>query len=128
MMDRDTELLRLEQFVEKLLLSFAELKEEKKQLLSKLEDRDGSIVDLKDNIKELESNIAELEGNISSKDNERTEISLRVGKLVEQIEDWELGLDDDVEDVVASDDIDEATVEEEGRVQHNLFSTSGTNE
>lgn len=127
-MDRDTELLRLEQFVEKLLLSFAELKEEKKQLLSKLKDRDGSIVDLKENIEELESNIAELEGNISSKDNERTEISLRVGKLVEQIEDWELGLDDDVEDVVASDDSDEATAEDEGRVQHNLFSTSGTNE
>jgi chromosome segregation ATPase len=123
-MDRDTELQRLEQFVEKLLLSFAELKEERKQLLSKLSNRDGSIVDLKDNITELESNIAELEGNISSKDNERTEISLRVGKLVEQIEDWELGLDDEVEDVAASDDSDEDTGEDEGRVQHNLFSNS----
>jgi len=111
-MDRDTELQRLEEFVEKLLLSFAELKEEKKQLLNKLSDRDGSIVDLKGTITELESNISELEGNISSKDSERTEISLRVGKLVEQIEDWELGLDD----------------EDDGRVQDNLFSTSGTNE
>lgn len=126
-MDRDTELQRLEEFVEKLLLSFAELKEEKKQLLNKLSDRDGSIVDLKGNITELESNIAELEGNITSKDSERTEISLRVGKLVEQIEDWELGLDDE-EEVAASDESDEGASEDEGRVQHDLFSTSGTNE
>ena len=104
-MDRDTELLRLEEFVEKLLFSFAELKEEKKQLLNTLSDRDGSIVDLKGTISELESNISELEGNITSKDSERTEISLRVGKLVEQIEDWELGLDDE-EDVAASDEDD----------------------
>ena len=126
-MDRDNELQRLEEFVEKLLLSFAELKEEKKQLLNKLSDRDGSIVDLKDNITELESNIAELEGNITSKDSERTEISLRVGKLVEQIEDWELGLDDE-EEVATSDESDEDASEDEGRVQHDLFSTSGNNE
>ena len=123
-MDRDTELQRLEQFVEKLLLSFAELKEEKKQLLNKLKDRDGSIADLNGNVAELESNIEELEGNISSKDNERTEISLRVGKLVEQIEDWELGLDDEVEEEATNDDSDEDASEDDGRVQHNLFSNS----
>ncbi len=123
-MDRDTELQRLEQFVEKLLLSFAELKEEKKQLLNKLKDRDGSIADLNGNVAELESNIEELEGNISSKDNERTEISLRVGKLVEQIEDWELGLDDEVEEEASSDESDEDASEDEGSVQHNLFSNS----
>lgn len=125
-MDRDTELHRLEQFVEKLLLSFAELKEEKKQLLTKLKDRDGSIVDLKDNITELENNIAELEGNISSKEEERTEISLRVGKLVEQIEDWELGLDDEPSEENAESA--EENGGDEGRAQHDLFSTSGANE
>jgi len=106
-MDRDTELQRLEQFVEKLLLSFAELKDEKKALLTQLAQRD--------------SLIAELEGNISSKDTERTEISLRVGKLVEQIEDWELGLDD----VEESTDGNDTATDEDGRVQHNLFSGSG---
>jgi chromosome segregation ATPase len=114
-MDRDTELQRLEEFVEKLLLSFAELKEEKKELLNTLSDRDGSIVDMKGTIAELENNISELEGNITSKDSERTEISLRVGKLVEQIEDWELGLDDE-EDVAASDESDEDASEDDGRV------------
>ncbi|BHH84153.1 hypothetical protein [Desulforhopalus sp. 52FAK] len=110
-MDRDTELQRLEQFVEKLLLSFAELKEEKKALLHKLKQKDTLI--------------AELEGNISSKDSERSEISLRVGKLVEQIEDWELGLEEGEEETVENVDGGEVTTDDEGRVQHNLFSVSG---
>ena len=116
-MERDTELQRLEQFVEKLLLNFAELKEEKKNLLNTLKDRDALI--------------AELEGNITSKDSERTEISLRVGKLVEQIEDWELGLDDAEGETSIQEDgslEDGAGAEDEGRVQHNLFSTSGSGE
>ena len=117
-MDRDTELQRLEQFVEKLLLNFAELKEEKKKLLNTLKERD--------------SLIAELEGNITSKDSERTEISLRVGKLVEQIEDWELGLDDDTDGETSIQEDGsleaEAGADDEGRVQHNLFSTSGSGE
>ena len=124
-MDKDTELQRLEKFVEKLLQSFAELKDEKKMLMKKLKERDALI--------------AELEGNISSKDSERSEISMRVGKLVEQIEDWELSLDDEEEEVVddevvvtydedvAEEDVEEeAAADEEGRVQHNLFSMSGS--
>lgn len=110
-MDKDTELQRLEQFVEKLLLSFAELKEEKKALLNTLKQRD--------------SQIADLEGNISSKDSERSEISLRVGKLVEQIEDWELGLDESEDEAQDNADGEETAPDEEGRVQHNLFSGSG---
>lgn len=126
-MDKDTELQRLEQFVEKLLLNFAELKEEKKRLLKKLKERDALIADL--------------EGNISSKDSERSEISMRVGKLVEQIEDWELSLDEDDEEmvdeqvevtydeeVVDSVEEEEPATDEEGRVQHNLFSMSGSGE
>lgn len=125
-MDKGTELQRLEQFVEKLLISFAELKEEKKNLLKTLKDKNTLIV--------------ELEGKISTKDSERTEISQRVGKLVEQIEDWELGLDEDEEDLDSVDvetDFDEdasdvvedaAETTEAGRLQHNLFSVSGSKE
>lgn len=123
-MDRDTELQRLEQFVEKLLLNFSELKEQKKNLLSKLKDRDNTILEMESNIADLEGNIGELEGDISSKDSERTEISLRVNKLVEQIEDWELGLD---EKVAEEEDIVDAA-EEEGRVQQDLFSTTGSSD
>ena len=120
-MDRDTELQRLEQFVEKLLLNFAELKEEKKKLLNQLKDRDSSIA-------QLEGTIVELQGDISSKENERSEISLRVGKLVEQIEDWELGLDEDQEYANENGNDIEGNTDDEGRVQHDLFSTSDSNE
>jgi predicted nuclease with TOPRIM domain len=120
-MDKVTELQRLEQFVEKLLISFAELKEEKKNLLKTLKDKNALIV--------------ELEGKISTKDSERTEISERVGKLVEQIEDWELGLDEDEEELesmdeeAAGDDVEDAgETAEAGRLQHNLFSVSGSKE
>lgn len=118
-MDRDTELQRLEQFVDKLLASFAELKEEKKILLKKVKDRDDQI--------------AELQSSLASKDSERSEISMRVGKLVEQIEDWELALEnDETDDVEFADDAeseeDGAQEVEEGRVQHNLFSMSGPEE
>ena len=65
-------------------------------------------------------------------DSERTEISERVGKLVEQIEDWELGLDEDeeaVSDEAAGDEMEDASeTAEEGRLQHNLFSVSGSKE
>ncbi|TKB06732.1 hypothetical protein [Desulforhopalus sp. IMCC35007] len=125
-MDKVTELQRLEQFVEKLLISFAELKEEKKKLLKTLKDKNALIV--------------ELEGKISTKDSERTEISERVGKLVEQIEDWELGLDEDEEELESVDEEagsdeaegdhteDASETAEAGRLQHNLFSVSGSKE
>ena len=49
-MDKVTELQRLEQFVEKLLISFAELKEEKKKLLKTLKDKNALIVELEGKI------------------------------------------------------------------------------
>lgn len=123
-MSKETELQRLEQFVEKLLAKFEELKGEKKQLQQDLDERDALI--------------AELQGDISSKVNERTEISARVNKLVDQIEEWELSLDEEdavtgsaVEEESEADDESEEDGEEEledgeeeGRVQHNLFSMS----
>lgn len=131
-MSKDTELQRLEQFVEKLLTKFTELKDQKNQLVQELKERDALI--------------NELRGNISTKDDERNEISVRVNKLVGQIEEWELALgEEDTEtiegqpveqdsdhDVVvvdeaggaAGDDPEAMDVDgdEEARVQHNLFS------
>lgn len=130
-MSKDTELQRLEQFVEKLLGKYEELKNEKNQLIADLGERD--------------SLIAQLEDKISNKNSEREQISVRVNKLVDQIEEWEMSLDEesgdaseseeDASDLEASADDDDTTedgeeedgdaqVEEEGRVQHNLFSMS----
>ena len=79
-MGQDSELRRLEQFVEKLLVRFSELRAEQARLLKELAER--------------EQLIDELRTNISSKEIERSEISQRVNRIVEQIEEWEMGLDE----------------------------------
>jgi hypothetical protein len=120
-MSQDNELRRLEQFVEKLLGRFNELREEKSQLQQKL--------------KAQEQVIGELRRSLAVGDEERSEISQRVGKMVEQIEAWESGLDDknkvdadSVEDDPAEESkelpqsVAEHRTEEEGRIQHKLFS------
>lgn len=122
-MDQDSELSRLERFVEKLLLKYDELREEKAQLLKTLAKRDSLIEDL--------------EINILTSDSERMVISERVNSIVDQIEEWEMSLEEDdaVETEVAEapeSDEEEAESEEssdddsekddDGRVQHNLFS------
>ncbi len=128
-MGQDSELRRLEQFVEKLLVRFSELRAEQARLLKELAEREQQIV--------------ELRANISSKEIERSEISQRVNRIVEQIEEWEMGLDEaeegestadalagsgvaDDEPLPEKSDAGEHRGEEEGRVQHNLFSIAGT--
>ncbi len=129
-MSQDNELRRLEQFVEKLLGRFTELRAEKAKLLQELRERELQIEDL--------------HSNLSSKDIERSEISQRVNKIVEQIEEWEMGLEEiatvateseAAEDIEVVDEEDASPVkqmvtgqrnEEEGRVQQNLFSIGNT--
>ena len=137
-MKQDNELQRLEEFVENLLTSFTELRAEKASLLQDVRERDEIIEGLR--------------GNVEINDTERGEISLRVNKMVDQIEEWEQGLDDsefeessleiespgsenedsddDQIDVEAtsgdeefdSEGSDEDQEGEEGRGQQNLFS------
>jgi chromosome segregation ATPase len=118
-MSQDNELRRLEQFVEKLLGRFNELREEKSQLQKKLTAQ--------------EQEIGELRRSLAVGDEERSKISQRVGKMVEQIEAWESGLDDagavDVDSLADEEEGEEPSqpvaehrTEEEGRIQHNLFS------
>jgi chromosome segregation ATPase len=118
-MSQDNELRRLEQFVEKLLGRFNELREEKSQLQQKLTAQ--------------EQVIGELRRSLAVGDEERSKISQRVGKMVEQIEAWESGLDDqgavDVDSLADEEEgeeppmpVAEQRTEEEGRIQHKLFS------
>ncbi len=129
-MEQESELRRLEKFVEKILTRFSLLKEEKTQLEQEVFERDLLIEELRENI--------------SSKVSERNEISERVNKIVDQIEDWELNLEqsevvkkaepspessDQEEEVLSEPEPSEATdVEEEGRMQHDLFSISSSKE
>lgn len=120
-MSQDNELRRLEQFVEKLLGRFNELRDEKSQLQQKLTAQEKVIADLR--------------RSLAVGDEERGKISQRVGKMLEQIEAWESGLDeegavevDSVDDISAEEGDEpprsaaEQRTEEEGRIQHNLFS------
>ncbi len=127
-MDRESELQRLEKFVEKILTRFTALKAEKSQLEQDVYERDLLIEELRDTI--------------ASKVTERNEISERVNKIVDQIEDWELNLDegeavivDESVEISESDEEDYHAIEEESasgldederRVQHDLFSMTGS--
>jgi hypothetical protein len=129
-MEQESELQRLEKFVEKILTRFSLLKAEKGQLEQEVFERDLLIEELRENI--------------SSKVTERNEISERVNKIVDQIEDWEQNLEqganvnatessagvDQSRDEALSDeqDTEAGSDEEERRMQHDLFSISGSKE
>ncbi len=127
-MEQENELKRLEDFVEKLLVRFTELRAEKAVLLQQVRERDGIIEGLQESV--------------SIKDIEKSEISVRVGKIVEQIEEWEQNLDNsefeesspagedsDSEVEIATEETDSGESfedaeagDEEGKGQQNLFS------
>ncbi len=135
-MGQESELQRLERFVAKLLTSFSELRAEKAGLVRELGER--------------EQQVEELRSRLATEEAERGEIGQRVGRLVEQIEEWEKSLDETaaVEPLPASAEdssdtgeavmdayeveeeeeanIPESRGDEEGRVQHNLFSLTGS--
>lgn len=128
-MEQESELQRLEKFVEKLLTRFSALKAEKAQLEQEVFDRDLLIEELRDNI--------------SSKVTERNEISERVNKIVDQIEEWELNLEKSETAVDSSsetekidendlhseiEEIEERNDEEEKLVRNDLFSMSDSKE
>ena len=127
-MEQESELQRLEKFVEKILTRFSLLKAEKGQLEQEVFERDLLIEELRENI--------------SSKVTERNEISERVNKIVDQIEDWEQNLEqganvNTTESSAALDqsraeglsdeqDTEDGSDEEERRMQQDLFSLSGS--
>lgn len=96
-MESNSEIVRLEQFVDNLLGKYKKLKEMFYTLEGKLEEKDRECAKLKETIAELRS--------------ERTEVGSRVASLLGRIEQWEIEQDPEG---------DQAAVEQEG-VQGNLF-------
>ncbi len=74
-MESNAELTRLEQFVDKLLTKYHELKEEFHALQATLQQRDNECADLKEQLAELSS--------------ERNVVGERVAGLIDRIEQWE---------------------------------------
>ncbi|HBT97627.1 MAG TPA: hypothetical protein DEB25_08375 [Desulfobulbaceae bacterium] len=81
-MNQDIALTRLEQFVSKLRQGFRELKAECTRLAATVEERDATI--------------ATLEAKLADRVSEREDISGRVNRLIEQIEELELGEDETI--------------------------------
>lgn len=77
-MSQESELVRLEKFIAKLLEKFSLLQEENGRLNQELKLREETIVGLKDQIEDS--------------DLERIEISDRVNSIIGKIEDWETNL------------------------------------
>lgn len=83
-MESQSEIVRLEQFVDNLLGKYKKLKEMYHTLEVKLEERDAECTALKETITELRS--------------ERSEVGSRVASLLGRIEQWELEQEKDRED------------------------------
>ncbi len=139
-MSKDTELLQLEQFVEKLLKKFSALKTERDGLLQNVAEKEEVIAGHELTIEEKDKVIAardkrigELEAQVSAKDSERSEISNKVNSIMEQIESWELSLEEgegtEGKSGAAqkgggkdnSSKKDKGGQSDDGRMQHDLF-------
>jgi len=76
-MSQDNELAKLEAFVSKLRQGFRDLKMERARLIATVGERDATIADL--------------EAKLADRVSEREDISGRVNRLIEQIEELDLG-------------------------------------
>ena len=103
-MGQNSELVKLEEFVSKLRHGFQELKTECARLAAAVEERDATIADLK-------AKFADLEAKLGERVSEREDISDRLNRLIEQIEELELGGEETV--VIAHQPVDDR--------QRNLF-------
>lgn len=74
-MENNAELVRLEEFVDKLLAKYNNLKSDYHALQETLRERDAECADLKNNVFHLST--------------ERTEVGNRVSGLLDRIEQWE---------------------------------------
>ena len=98
-MESNAELTRLDQFVDKLLTKYHELKEEFHALQATLQQRDNECADLKEQLAELSS--------------ERNVVGERVAGLIGRIEQWESEQE--------NPEVSGADNQDQGGVQGSLF-------
>ena len=112
-MESSAELVKLEQFVDKLLTKYHELKDNFHSLQATLRERDSEIAELKDQIAELS--------------NERAHVGERVAGLIDRIEEWEaeqeIGDDPQSGGEVTSAENDQ----DQAGLQGSLFNEGGEN-
>ncbi|HHB76355.1 MAG TPA: cell division protein ZapB [Desulfobulbus sp.] len=103
-MENNAELAKLEQFVDKLLTKYHELKEDFHALQTTLQERDAECADLKGQVAELSS--------------ERVVVGERVSGLIGRIEQWEAEQEGREEENQEEENADN---QDQGGVQGSLF-------
>ena len=127
-MEYDSEIKRLEDFVERLLKGYGQLKAEISGLEQKLQEQ------------EIENE--QLKHQMGSMESERGDLGNRVSRLIDRIEAWESELEqDNIEDEMVADPPEDSEADKEsstgesveseeddgsGGVQGNLFSASAS--
>jgi len=112
-MESSTELAKLEQFVDKLLTKYHELKDNFHKLQATLRERDSEIVDLKEQIAELS--------------NERAHVGERVAGLIDRIEEWEAEQEMDDDPQSGSEAASAEDGQDQAGLQGSLFNEGGDN-
>jgi chromosome segregation ATPase len=112
-MESSTELAKLEQFVDKLLTKYHELKDNFHSLQATLRERDSEIADLKEQVAELSS--------------ERAHVGERVAGLIGRIEEWEAEQEDGAETLVDEMENTEGNTEDASGLQGSLFHEGADN-
>ena len=101
-MASDKELIRLEQYIERLLAGYSELKKEKQNIEQRLV--------------EIQAENDKYKKELDSLDSERGVVRDRVNSLIGQIEQWETEVDEEEgSDDSSGDDGEEGESEEDGR-------------
>jgi len=140
-MESSAELVKLEQFVDKLLTKYHELKDNFHALQETLRERDSEITDLKGQVSERDSEIADLKGQVSERDSEiadlkgqiedlsseRAHVGERVAGLIGRIEEWEAEQDVSLETSAGGEEDGESDGGEQAGLQGSLFEEAADN-
>jgi chromosome segregation ATPase len=126
-MESSAELVKLEQFVDKLLTKYHELKDNFHALQETLRERDSEIGDLKGQVSERDSEIADLKGQIEELSSERAHVGERVAGLIGRIEEWEAEQDVSLETSAGAGEDAKSDGGEQAGLQGSLFDEAADN-
>lgn len=110
-MEQNEDLVRLEQFVEKLIASHNKLKKEKNEIMAQLQERQQEITKLEEKIKNLQE--------------DRSTIQTRVIGLIDRIDEWEKMLEQDEEGLIKNPG--RGTTREQSKKSSSLFNVGQDN-
>ncbi len=112
-MSQESELIRLENYVGKLLQSFREQKDENTRLMLELQDREETISNLREQV--------------ATNERERNEIGDRVSRMIGRIEDWETNMVEETDPADQPNLGDDADLGAEAHLEEEASREAGMN-